>query len=172
MLDLANKVAKLQCRLVLSTFRQKSHSSLVLNTEHNGVMHRRVASTCSCEHARARLILIEIVRFVESLRKLAQSSDFQKNMDQWRDRRQYRTNNTAPTINGPRMLKWYSSHPSRILVWPIMHIMPFHISRICEVSFIRIKHMTQKWDICAHFSTNPITEIDAFYLIITVQILM
>ena len=38
MLDLANEVAKLQGRLFLSTFRQKSHSSLVLNTEHNGVV--------------------------------------------------------------------------------------------------------------------------------------
>ena len=43
MLDLANEVAKLQGRLHLSTFRQKSHSSLVFNTEHNGVVHRRVA---------------------------------------------------------------------------------------------------------------------------------
>ena len=50
----------------------------------------------------------------------------------------------APTINIPQMLKWYSSHPSRILICPIMHIMPIHISRICEVSFIRKKHMTQK----------------------------
>ena len=68
MLDLANEVAKLQGRLILSTFRQKSHSSLVVNTEHNGVAHRRVASTCACEHARARLPLIEAVRFAESLR--------------------------------------------------------------------------------------------------------
>ena len=67
MLDLANKVAKLQGRLVLSTYCQKSHSSLVLNTEHNEVVHRRVASTCSCEHARARLLSIEAVRFAESL---------------------------------------------------------------------------------------------------------
>ena len=51
MLDLAYEVAKLQGRLVLFTFLQKSHSSLVLNTEHNGVVHRRVVSTCSCEHA-------------------------------------------------------------------------------------------------------------------------
>ena len=71
MLDLVNEVAKLQGSLILSTFRQKSHSSLVLNTEHNGVVHRHVASTCSCEHARARLPLIEEVRFVESLHKLA-----------------------------------------------------------------------------------------------------
>ena len=82
MLDLAKKVTKLQGLLVLSNFRQNSHSSLVLNTEHNGVVHRRVASTCSCEHARARLSLIEAVRFAESLCKLSQSSDFQKNMDQ------------------------------------------------------------------------------------------
>ena len=67
--------------------------------------------------------------------------------------------NATPTINGLRMLKWYSSHPSRILIFPIMHIMPVHISRICEVSFIRKKHMTQKWDIYSYFSTNPITEI-------------
>ena len=46
MLDLANEVAKLQGRLVLFTFRQKS-----------------------------RLPLIEAVRFAESLRKLAQSCD-------------------------------------------------------------------------------------------------
>ena len=45
-------------------------------------MHRRVASTCSCEHARGRLPLIEAVRFAESLRKPAHSSDLQKNMDQ------------------------------------------------------------------------------------------
>ena len=82
MLDLVNEVAKLQGRLALSTFRQKSHSSLVLNTDHNGVVHRRVASTCLCEHARARLPLIEAVRFAESLRKLAQPSDLQKNIDQ------------------------------------------------------------------------------------------
>ena len=82
MLDLASEVAKLQGRFVLSTFIQKSHSSLVLNTEHNGVMHRRVASTYSCKHARARLPLIEAVRFAESLRKLAHSSDLQNNMDQ------------------------------------------------------------------------------------------
>ena len=82
MLDMANEVAKLQGRLILSTFRQKSHSSLVLRTEHNGVVHRRVASTCSCENTRARLPLIEAVRFAESFRKLAQSSDHQKNMDQ------------------------------------------------------------------------------------------
>ena len=82
MLDLANEVAKLQVRLVLYTFLQKSHSSLVLNTEHNVVVHRRVASTCLWEHARARLLLIEAVRFAESFRKLAQSSDLQKNMDQ------------------------------------------------------------------------------------------
>ena len=82
MLDLASEVAELQGRLALSTIRQKSHSSLVLNTEHNGVVDRRVASTCSCEHARARLLLIKEVHFVESLRKLAQSSDLQKNMDQ------------------------------------------------------------------------------------------
>ena len=68
MLDLANEVVKLQGRVVLSTFRQESHSSLVLNTKHNGVVHRRVASTCSCEHARARLPLIEAVRFAEILR--------------------------------------------------------------------------------------------------------
>ena len=75
-------MAKLQGRLVPSTFRQKSHSSLVLNTEHNGVAHRRVASTFSCEHARARLPSFEAVRFAETLRKLAQLSDLQKNMDQ------------------------------------------------------------------------------------------
>ena len=78
MLDLANDVAKLQGRHVLSTFRQKSHLSLVLNTDHNGVVHHRVASTCSCEHARARLLSIEAVRFAESLRKLAQSSNLRK----------------------------------------------------------------------------------------------
>ena len=33
------------------------------------------------------------VRFAEGLRKLAQSSDLKKNMDQWRDREQCRTNN-------------------------------------------------------------------------------
>ena len=93
MLDLAIEVVKLQSRLVLSTFRHKSHSSLVLNTEHNRVVHRRVAFTCSCKHARARLPLIEAVRFAKTSRKLAQSSDLQKNMDQWRDRRQCRTNN-------------------------------------------------------------------------------
>ena len=80
MLDLANEMAKLQGRLVLSIFRQKSHSSLILNTEHNGVVHCRVASTCSCEHARARLPFIEAVRFAESLRKLSQLSDLQKNI--------------------------------------------------------------------------------------------
>ena len=82
MLDLANDLAKPQGHLVLPTFHKKSHSSLVLNTEHNGVVHRRVASTCSCEHARARLPITEAVRIAESLRKLAQSSDLQKNMDQ------------------------------------------------------------------------------------------
>ena len=82
MFDPANEVAKLQGRLVLSIFRQKSHSSLVLNTEHNGVVHRCVASICSCEHARARLPLIEALRFAESLRKLAQSSELQENMEQ------------------------------------------------------------------------------------------
>ena len=82
MLDLANEVAKPYGRLVLFTFRQKSYLSLVLNTKHNGVLHRRVASTCSFEHAKARLPLIEAVRFAESLRKLAQSSDLKKNMDQ------------------------------------------------------------------------------------------
>ena len=82
MLDPAKEVVKLQGRLVLSTIRQKSHSSLVLNNEHNGVMHRRMASTCSCEHARARLPLIEAVRFAEILRKLAQPNDLQENMIQ------------------------------------------------------------------------------------------
>ena len=82
MLDLANEVAKLQGRLILSTFVQKSHSSLILNTEHNGVVHCRVASTCSCEYARARLPLIMAVCFAESLRKLAQSSDLQKNINE------------------------------------------------------------------------------------------
>ena len=57
------------------------------------------------------------------------------------------------------MLKWYSSHPSRILICPIMHIMPIHISGIWEVSCFRKKQMTQKWDICAHFSTNDIRYI-------------
>ena len=52
--------------------------------------------------------------------------------------------NAALTINGPRMLKWYSSHPSRILICPIMHIKPIHIFCICVVSFIKEKHMTQK----------------------------
>ena len=46
------------------------------------MVHRRVASTCSCEHARAHLPLIEAVRFAESLRKFAQSSDLKKNMVQ------------------------------------------------------------------------------------------
>ena len=73
MFDLGNEVAKLQGQLALSTFRQKSHSSFDLNTEHNGVANCRVATTCSCEHARARLLLIEAVRFAESLRKLSQS---------------------------------------------------------------------------------------------------
>ena len=82
MLDLANEVTKLQGRLVLFTFRQKFHSSLVFNTEHNGVVHRRVASTCSCEHARACLPLIVAVTFAESLRKLAESIELQKNIDQ------------------------------------------------------------------------------------------
>ena len=82
MLDLANEVAKLQGRLILSTFRQKSHSSLGLNTKHNRVVLRRIVSTRSCEHARARLPLIEAVRLAESLRTLAQSNDIQKNMDQ------------------------------------------------------------------------------------------
>ena len=92
-LDLANEVAKLQGHLVLSNFRRKSHSSLVINTEHNGVVHRRVTSTCSYEHARARRPLIEAVRLAENLRKLAQSSNLHENMDQWRDRRQRRNNN-------------------------------------------------------------------------------
>ena len=121
MLDLANEVAKLQGRLVLFTFRQKSHSSLVLNTEHNGMVHRRVASTCSCEHARARLLLIEAVRFAESLRKLPLSSDRKKKI--WAN--DLIADNAAPTINGPRMLKWYSSYPSRILICPIMHVMHY-----------------------------------------------
>ena len=82
MLDLVNEVVKPQGRLALSTFRQKSHSLLVLNTEHNGVVHRRVAFTCSCEHARASVPLIEAVRFAENLRKLSQSSYLQKTMDQ------------------------------------------------------------------------------------------
>ena len=82
MSGVANEVAKLQGYLVLSTFRQKSHPSLVLNTEHNRVVQRRVTSTCSCEHARARLPFIEAVCFAESLRKLAQSSDLQKNIDE------------------------------------------------------------------------------------------
>ena len=139
MLDLANEMAKLQGRLILSTFIQKSHSSLVLNTEHNRVVHRRVAFTCSCEHAKARLPLIEAVRIAESLLKLAQSSKLQKI---WTN--DVIAENAEPTINGPRMWKWYSSHPSKILICPIMHIMPIHISRICKVSFIRKKHMTQK----------------------------
>ena len=80
--------------------------------------------------------------------------------------------NAAPTINGPRMLKWYSSHRSRILICLIMHFIPIHISRICEVSFIRKKHMIKKSNFSAHFSTDPITEIDAFLEIIAVQILM
>ena len=66
MLDHANEVSKLQGRLVLSTFRQKSYSSIVSNAQHNGVVHHRVASTCSCEHGRARLPLIEAVRFAEN----------------------------------------------------------------------------------------------------------
>ena len=140
MLDLANEVVKLQIRLVLSTFRQKSHSPLVLNTERNGVVHRRVASTCSCEHARVRLPLIEAVRFAESLRKLAQSSGLQKI---WTN--DVIANNAAPTINGPRMLKWYSSHPSRIFICPIKHIMPIHISRICEVIKV-IKSLKKAYD--------------------------
>ena len=82
MLDLAKEVAKLQSRLVLSTFRQKSLSSLVLNTKHDGVVHPRVASTCSCEHIGVSLPLIEAERFAESLRKLSLSSDPQKNMEQ------------------------------------------------------------------------------------------
>ena len=82
MLDLVNEVAKLQGRLVPPTFRQKSYSSLVLNTEYNAVVPCRVASTCSCESARVRLPTIEAVRFSKSLRQLAQSSDLQKNMDQ------------------------------------------------------------------------------------------
>ena len=72
MSDLANEVAKLQGHLVLSTSRQKFHSSLVLNKKHNGVVRRRVASTCSCEHARARLLSIEAVRFAKSLYELVQ----------------------------------------------------------------------------------------------------
>ena len=167
MLDLVNEVAKLQGRLVLSTFRLKFHSSLVLKTENNGAVPRLVASVCSCEHARARLPLIEAIRFAESLRKLAQPATFKKIWicDVIRD-------NAATTNNGPRMLKWYSSYESRIVICLIMHIMPLHISRICKVSFIRKKHMTKQWDICAHFSTNLITEIDAFWEIIAVQILM
>ena len=96
MLDLANEVVKLQGRLVLSTFRQKSHSSLVLNTEHNGVVHRHVAFTCLCKYVRARLPLIEAVRFAESLRKLAQSGDLKK---KWTN--DVIDKNAAPTINGP-----------------------------------------------------------------------
>ena len=64
--------------LVLSILRQKFHSSLVLNTEYNGVVHRRVASTCSCEHSRAcfhisrvriflRMQLLKLTRFRKSL---------------------------------------------------------------------------------------------------------
>ena len=109
----------------------------MMNTEHNGVVHRRVASTCSCEHARAHLPLIDAVRFADSLRKLAQSRAFK---NKWTN--DVIADNAAPTINGSRMLKWYSFHPSRILICLIMHIMPIHISRICEVSFIRKKHMT------------------------------
>ena len=82
MLDMAKKVAKLQGRVVLSNFHQKFHSSLVLNTEHNGMVHRRVASTCSCEHAGTHLLLIGAVGFAEYLRELIQSSDLQKNMNQ------------------------------------------------------------------------------------------
>ena len=78
MLDLAKEVAKLQGRLALFTFRQKSHSLLVFSTEYNGVVHRRVASACSCKDARARLPLIEGVHFAESLRKHTQSSDLKK----------------------------------------------------------------------------------------------
>ena len=81
MLDLTKEVAKLQGCVVLSTFLKQSYSSFVLNTEYYGVVRRRVASTCSCEHARARLPLIEVVRFAESLGKLTQSSELQKNMD-------------------------------------------------------------------------------------------
>ena len=47
-----------------------------------GNQQLRVASTCSCEHASARLPLIEAERFAESFRKLAQSGDLQKNMNQ------------------------------------------------------------------------------------------
>ena len=134
MLSLANEVAKIQGRLVLSTFFQKSHSSLVLNTEHNGG-----APSCC------------IQMFMRTC-KGTSSMTFQ-----WRV-----ANNPTPTINWPRMLKWYSSHPSRILICPIMHVMPIHISRICEFSFIRKKHITQKWDICAHFSANKLQKWTRF----------
>ena len=139
MLDLTNEVARLQGHLFLSTFHQKSYSLLALNTEHNGVVQRRVACTCSCERARARLPLIEGVCFAESWRKLPSQTTFKKI---WTNG--VIADNAASTINGPRMLKWYSSHPSKIFICPIMHIMPIHISRICEDSFIRKKHMTQK----------------------------
>ena len=66
----------------LHCFRQKSHLLLVLNAEHDGVVHRRVAPTCSCAREGARVLLIEAVRFAESLCKLAQSSNLQTNMDQ------------------------------------------------------------------------------------------
>ena len=61
------------------------------------MVHRRVASACLCEHTGARVPLIEGVRVAESLRKLTQSSDPQKNMDQLRGRRKCRTNNLQTT---------------------------------------------------------------------------
>ena len=46
------------------------------------VVHRRVASTCSYEHARTRLPTIQVVQFAERLRKIVQSSELKKNNDQ------------------------------------------------------------------------------------------
>ena len=115
-LDLANEVAKLQGCLVMSTFRQKSHSSLVLNTEHNGMVHRRVASTCSCEHARARLPLIEAVPFAESLRKLAQSSDLPCRNCPTCPRVPIRARSDFPHVAAGGHMAWPGSEPHRIMI--------------------------------------------------------
>ena len=158
MLDLANKVTKLQGRLVLSTFRQKSHSSLVLNTEH--IMGWCTVVLHPHGHANMQGHVFHYLRQYV-LQKVCVNMPSQATFKKmWSN--DVIADIAALTINGPRMLKWYSSHPSRILICPIIYIMPIHISRICGVSFIRKKHMNQKSEICTHFSTNLITEIDAF----------
>jgi len=68
--------------------------------------------------------------------------------------------NATPNVQGLWMLMQDCSHPMRVYIRPIMHIMSINLSNIYKHCFIRKYQIICKQRIKVKLSTHPITKVN------------